>query len=194
MTAKNIKKFLRSFKWNILCKMYGSAHCSIIGFISSSWIDQSVHNAVLDGVPSPSKGRRRKGQTNADTLLFKQKKPYIVVEVESDYSKYIDKINSIQKYFKNTEEFGDLNFGLLVMTNLYEFPNGKKCWDIIKNKIEQTKYPIALVSIEKREVKLDKSPLDHLRGLNKNYKPKEIARIDYRIYLLDQKIQSGTLL
>ena len=70
MDAENITNFLKSFHWKILRNMYGCAHNSIIGFVSSSWINQSQYNTVLDGAPSPNVGSRRRGQRNADILLF----------------------------------------------------------------------------------------------------------------------------
>ncbi len=181
MTAQQIWEFLKSFKWHILRNMYGSAHCSIIGFISSSWISQSHQNTVLDGAPSPrerqSKMRdhKRRGQKNADIILCKQKKPYVVVEVES-YN-YLDKIKTIQKYIKDKELFGDLKFGLLVMTNVYDdSQEDEKCWEEIKDEIRKMKSDVAVVFLEKNKEILDVSAQDQLRKLN-HYSSKTIGKI-----------------
>lgn len=182
MMAKHIETFLESFKWSTICNMYVSAHNSIIGFISSEWINQSQYNSVLDGAPSPRRGDKRCRKKYADILLLKHKKPYVVVEVESYYGNYRGKIESIEKYFKNKTEFNGLDFGLLIMTNIYDFPKGKKCWDYVENKIKTIKDPIAFVSIEKKTVKSDKTPLDHFREINNNFKMKDIEEINYRIY------------
>lgn len=164
--------------------MYGSAHSSIIGFISSEWIKQSQYkyNMVLDGVPS-SKKKGKRGRKHADILLFKKKKPYVVVEVESGASEYCKKIDSIQKYL-TIKKFKGLEFGLLVMTNVYGLKRGESCWDILKNKIKKMKGNIALVSLEKKEDKknLGTSRLDRLRKLDKNgYSSKTIVKIVFRI-------------
>lgn len=178
--TKNIVKFLKSFSWKTLSCMYGSAHSSIIGFISSEWINQSQYNMVLDGAPS-SKKKGRHGRKHADILLFKKKKPYVVVEVESGASEYCKKIDSIQKYL-TIKKFDGLEFGLLVMTNVYGLKRGESCWDILKNKIKKMKGNIALVSLEKTEANLGTSRLDHLRSLDKNgYSSKTIVKIVYRI-------------
>lgn len=191
MKAKAIAKFLKNLKWNKLCNIYGSAHPSIIGFISYTWINQSQYNTVLDGAPSSSRGHGRRGQNNADLLLCRQKKPYIVVEVESGVSNYQDKIETIQKYLENTKEFNGLRFGLLIMTDMYDLPKGKTCWDIIRNKIKKIKFPIALVFIEKKKIKPDNSPLGILRKLN-TYYPKDVVAVDYWIHTSNQD-KKGTL-
>lgn len=183
MTTENIVRFLNGFKWENLRKMYGCAHSSIIGFISSEWIGQSQHNTVLDGAPSSETGTGRGGQRHADIILCKQEKPYIVVEVESGVSKYGKKIDSIQRYFRN-KKFDGLNFGLLIMTNMYD---GKKCkhnWDQIK-KIKET---MVFVSIEKKK---EDKPLCKLR--KGDYSPWSIKKIDYRIYTTPTKYKPGNL-
>ena len=43
--------------------------------------------------------REEKGQKNADILLCKGNKPFIVVEVETTVVKYLEKIDSIVAYF-----------------------------------------------------------------------------------------------
>jgi len=169
MTTENIVDFLKSFKWEILRNMYGCAHNSIIGFVSSSWISQSQHNTVLDGAPSPNVGSRRQGQRNADILLFQNKKPYVVVEVESGVSKYCEKINSIQRYLRNIKEFDGLKFGLLIMTNMYDYKKCKHNWDIIADKVKKMEETMAFVSIEKRKAVLGASPLEKLRSRNDYY-------------------------
>ena len=193
MTAKKIEILLRKFKWDRLCKMYGSAHSSLIGFISTTWISQSQSHAVLDGAPSSSRGHGRRGQKNADILLCRQKKPYVIVEVESGASNYLDKIRSIEGYLRNTKEFNGVQFGLLVMTNMHGLHKGENCWDRIEDKVKKLKVAIAFVSVEKRKVKLGASlsPLDRLRHLN-GYSNKSIVKIDYRVHTptLDKR---GTL-
>lgn len=182
MTAENISNFLKSFNWEILQNMYGSAHNSIIGFISSGWIKQSQqHNTVLDGAPSPNVGLRRRGQRNADILLFQHKKPYIVVEVESGVSKYCEKINSIQRYLRNTKEFEGLEFGLLVMTNMYDYKKCEHNWDVIADEVKKMKETMAFISIKKKKENRDDTPLGKLRRRN-DYYPWSVEKIDYWIH------------
>jgi hypothetical protein len=181
MDAKNILNFLKTFNWKILRNMYGCAHNSIIGFVSSGWISQSQHNTILDGAPSPNVGSQRRGQRNADILLFKNEKPYVVTEVESGVSKYCEKINTIQKYLRNIKEFDGLKFGLLIMTNMYDCKKCKHNWDIIANEIKKMKETMAFVSVEKKKVKLGDSTLEKLRSRN-DYYPWDVEKIEYWIH------------
>lgn len=174
--------------------MYGSANSSIIGFISTDWINQSKDNSILDGAPSPIIGKGRSGQKNADLLLCKRDKPLIVVEVESGVSKYEEKIDSILKYLNNREDFDGIEFGLLIMSNVYDSLKGTKYkhnWTSIKDKVKKTKEAIVLVSIEKSKAQPDNSPLSRLRGRN-DYYPWNIVNIDYWINATNQNIE-GTL-
>ena len=83
MNTVGIEKFLNEFKWETLSRMYGLARSSVIGFISSERIKRSSENSIIDGVPSAKTGGGRKGQRNADILLCKGDKPFVVVEVET---------------------------------------------------------------------------------------------------------------
>ena len=190
MAKENIVDFLKSFKWKILRNMYGCAHNSIIGFVSSSWISQSQHNTVLDGAPSPNVGSRRRGQRNADILLFQDNRPYVVVEVESGVSKYCEKINSIQRYLRNAKEFDGLKFGLLIMTNMYDYKKCKHNWDVIADEIKKMEETMAFVSIEKRKAMLGVSPLEKLRRRN-DYYPWDIEKIEYWIHAPTRDIRGS---
>ena len=190
MVTENIVDFLKSFKWEILRNMYGCAHNSIIGFVSSSWISQSQHNTVLDGAPSPNIGSRRRGQRNADILLFQNKKPYVVVEVESGVSKYCEKISSIQRYLRNIKEFDGLKFGLLIMTNMYDCKKCKHNWDVIAGEIKKMEETMVFVSIEKRKAVLGVSPLEKLRSRN-DYYPWDIEKIEYWIHTPTRDIRGS---
>jgi len=164
--------------------MYGSANSSIIGFIATEWINLSKDNSILDGAPSPIIGNGRLGQRNADLLLCKGNRPLIVVEVESGVSKYTEKIKSILCYLKNTNDFDGLQWGLLVMSNVYGVPQNmcyKHNWDEIKTLVKAENDAIALVSIEKSKAHLDKSTLGRLRKRN-DYYPWNIVNIDYWIH------------
>jgi len=178
--------------------MYGSAHSSIIGFISTEWINLSKDNSIFDGAPSPITGKGRSGQKNADLLLCERNRPLIVVEVESGVSKYTKKIESILDYFKkteDTEDFDGLQWGLMVMSNVYyggpkkdkkdeNYVQCKHNWEKIKEKVKEEgkDSAIALVSIEKSKAQLDKStPWGRLRKRN-NYYPWDIVNIDYWIH------------
>lgn len=184
MTVNDIENFLKSFRWNTLQKMYGSAHTSIIGFISSEWINQSELNSILDGAPSPKIGKGRKDQKNAEILLCRGNKPYIVVEVETGVVKYSEKIDSIWDYLSNSKDFNGIKLGLLVMANGYAQSTKmiyRHNWEPVKKKVTKKKYSAALVSIEKSKAILDESTLGHLRRRN-NYYPWDIVNIDYWIF------------
>jgi len=185
MNALDIEKILKDFRWSTLQMMYGSAHSSIIGFISNEWINLSEDNSTFDGAPSPITGKGRTGQNNADLLLCKGNKPLIVVEVESGVSKYSEKIESILDYFKNTKDFDGLQWGLMVMSNVYGAPKKdmryKHNWDEIKKKVKAKNDAIALVSIEKSKAQLDDSTLGRLRKRN-DYYSWNIVNIDYWIH------------
>ena len=92
---------LKAFRWATLEAMYGCAHSSIIGFISTEWINQSEHNSILDGAPSSSIGKGRSGQKNADIILCKGDRPFIPVEVETLVNKYSEKVESLSTYLDN---------------------------------------------------------------------------------------------
>ena len=185
MNTLDIKKILESFRWSTLQMMYGSAHSSIIGFISTEWINLSKDNSILDGAPSSIIGEVDQTKRIADLLLCKGNKPLIVVEVESGVSKYSKKIKSILDYLKNTDDFDGLQWGLMVMSNVYGAPKKdmryKHNWDEIKKKVKAKNDAIALVSIEKSKAQLDDSTLGRLRKRN-DYYSWNIVNIDYWIH------------
>ena len=182
------------FKWDIITRMYGNSHSSIIGLLSSEWIKKSSDHSVLDGAPSPFVGKGRKGQKNADILLCKGDKPFIVVEVETIVSKYLEKIDSIAAYMENTKDYDGISFGLLVMLN---YTNGtdkyKHNWHDAKEYAMSKDIPITFVSIEKRRADLGDTVFDRLKRRNEYY-PWETSSIDYWVYGSDKKIIEGNLL
>ena len=191
MEASGIEQLLRAFRWEILQRMYGCAHSSIIGFISSEWINQCECNSVLDGAPCPIIGQGRTGQKHADILLCKDNKPFIVVEVETGIGKYEEKLDSILSYLHNGKDFIGLEFGLLIMSN---FVAGnlkyRHNWESkeIKTKVDKAEDTIALVSIEKLRIPSDNSVLGRLRSRN-DYYPWEIENIDCRIHTANRNVE-----
>lgn len=188
-----IENIIKEFNWDIITSMYGNSHSSIIGFLSSEWIKKSSDHSVLDGAPSPFVGKGRKGQKNADILLCKGDKPFIVVEVETLVSKYLEKIDSIVSYIGNTEDYDGISFCLLVMLN---YTNGadkyKNNWHDAKEYAVSKDIPIAFVSIEKSKADLGDTVLDQLKKRNEYY-PWETSNIDYWIYGSDRKVIEGIL-
>jgi hypothetical protein len=193
MNSSIIENIIKEFDWDIITKMYGSSHSSVIGFLSSEWIKKSSDHSVLDGAPSPFVGKGRKGQKNADILLCKGDKPFIVVEVETTVVKYLEKIDSIAAYMDNTKDYAGVAFGLLVMLN---YTNGadkyKHNWHGAKEYAINKGIPIAFVSIEKSKADLGDTVLDQLKKRNEYY-PWETSNIDYWIYGSDRKVVSGIL-
>lgn len=188
MDIGKIEEILKKFRWGTLQRMYGCAHSSIIGFISTEWICLSPKNSILDGAPSPKIGKGRKGQTNADILLCKGDKPFIPVDVETNVSKYDEKLRSLFDYLNNKNNFSGIEFGLLFMTNLCAGNTKyKHNWEKIKRRINKNqKNNIALVSIIKERAHLEKiSPLNVLRKRN-GYFPWDIITVDYWIYSANQ--------
>ncbi len=194
MISASIENFIRMFYWDIITRMYGNSHSSIIGLLSSEWIKRSSNHSVLDGAPSPFVGKGRKGQKNADILLCKGDKPFIVVEVETIVSKYLEKIDSIAAYMDNTKDYAGVAFGLLVMLN---YTNGadkyKHNWHDAKEYAISKDIPIAFIFIEKRKADLGDTVLDRLKRRNEYY-PWETSSIDYWVYGSDRKIIEGNLL
>lgn len=140
MKCFQIEKFLKRLQWDTLRNIYGCAHSSIIGFISSEWINQSKLNSVLDGAPSPKIGTGRTGQKNADVLLCRDDKPLVVVEVETGVSKYSEKIDSLWAYLSNSNDFKGMELGILIMTNGYAKSSNmayKHDWESIKEKVKK---------------------------------------------------------
>jgi len=174
--------------------MYGNSHSSIIGFLSSQWISMSTDHSVLDGAPSPIVGKGRKGQKNADILLCKGDKPYIVVEIESVVTKYMGKIDSVAEYMENKKDYDGLAFGLVVMLNYTEGPGKyKHNWLHAKEYAASKNVPIAFVSIEKSRTSLGDTVLDRLKRRNEYY-PWRISNIDYWIYGSDRTVIENNLL
>jgi len=193
MDSGDIVNQIKEFKWNTLQRMYGSAHSSIIGFISTEWINKSKENSILDGPPSPLIGKGWKGQKHADILLCKKDKPFIVVEVETEVKNYSKKIDSIIQYLGNNEVFNGLKFGLLFMSNLRNHNEKyKHKLDQIKEELKKQKFSIALVSVVKEKSKFQPSVLSDLRNRNV-YSQWEIDKIDYWIHTEDHIVKEGNL-
>jgi len=194
MKAEQAAEILRTFKWDVLQSIYGCGHNSIIGFLTTMWIDQSKDNSVLDGAPSPITGGRRVGQKNADILLCKGDRPFVVVEVETSVAKYQDKLRSIQAYLHNNKAYAGIELGMMVMTNLCKGDTKyKHSWNVIKEEVRESQDNVALVSIEKRRVPLGQSVLDKLRSRN-DYYPWEIRKIDYWVHDESGATSEGNLL
>jgi len=195
LNAEQIEELIKKFEWGFLHNMYGHAHSSIIGFISTQWIslDPNV-NSLFDGVPSTVIGKGRIGQKNSDILLCREDKPYMPVEVETLVEKYEDKLGTLFDYIDNKPVFDGIEFGLFFMTNRCTGPTKyKHNWDRIKKEvINRKKYSIALVSIVKCKSELSNTCLDSLRKRN-DYSSYEITSIDYWIHDKNGKIKEGRL-
>lgn len=195
MDIGEIENLLKNFRWETLSKMYGCAHSSIIGFISTEWIRFSPENSILDGAPSPKIGGSRKGQTNADILLCKGDRPYIAVEVETNISKYDKKLDSLFTYLNNKNDFDGIEFGLLFMTNLCAGNTKyKQNWEKIKQRVTKNgENDIALISIikERAQLKEEDTSLNALRRRN-DYFPWNIITVAYWIYSAN-RITEGIL-
>ena len=194
ITCAQIIKIIKIFRWGLLHKIFGCAHNSIIGFVSTGWINLEKSNTALDGAPCVRRDIGSFGQQYADILLCKEGRPFIVVEVEAGVSKYREKLNSLKNYLRNRSDFGKLGFGLLIMTNAYDAQKGRKYkhnWALIKKQVRFGKDAIALVSIEKRQVKTDNSIMGRLRKRN-DYYPWEIENIDYWVFD-GQRVKTGNL-
>ena len=171
MEITEIEDLLKAFRWSTLQRMYGCAHSSIIGFISTEWINLSEVNSILDGAPAPITGNGRSGQKHADIILNKNNKPFALVEVETSVDKYSDKLDTISNYFGNNDYFNGIEFGLLFMTNL---TTGEKiyqhCWDPIKLEVQEKNETIVLVSINKKKINPNNEDFNKLRRRNQ-YSP-----------------------
>ena len=194
MKAEQAAEILKTFKWDVLWSIYGCAHSSIIGFLSTMWIGQSKDNSVLDGAPSPITGGHRVGQKNADILLCKSDRPFIVVEVETNVAKHHDKFRSIQAYLQNNTTYAGIELGMMVMTNLCKGDiKYKHNWNDIKREVEEGRDNVALVSIEKTRAPLDGSVLGKLRSRN-DYYPWQTVNIDYWVHDETGATSQGNLL
>lgn len=186
--------FFHCAKWNILLNLYGSAHSSIIGFLSTTWLAQSNKHFVLDTAPANQVGLRNKGKL-ADLLLCSDSTPIVVAEVETTVDKYNDKLEVVESYLDNQEEFSGLEFGLLFLLNWTSRGDGyTHHWDELKASIGNTNYNIALVSFRKEaaELPFDKnlhSRLNERRG----YYQWCYASIDFWIHFEDHRVKSGNL-
>jgi hypothetical protein len=179
MEINEIEELLSKFRWKTLKKLYGSAHSSIIGFISTEWINSSFDdNSVLDGAPSPKIGKGRKKQTNADLLLCQQDIPLIPVEIETTTDNYEKKLQSLSSYF-DEEEYKGIQFGLLVITNLRK-DDWEKYHETIEQEAKKQNRCVAIVYISKQKAQLDVNSSNNLRKRNIYY-PHDIVTIRYWI-------------
>jgi len=194
----DMENFLRCAKWNTLLNLYGSAHSSIIGFLSTTWLAQSNKHFVLDTAPANQVGLRNKGKL-ADLLLCSDSTPIVVAEVETTVKKYNDKLEVVESYLNNQEEFSGLEFGLLFLLNYTGYTGRRRDaythhWEELKASIGKTNHNITLVSFEKKDTKLpfDKdlhSRLNEERG----YYHWRYTSIDFWIHFENQQMKSGNL-
>jgi hypothetical protein len=190
----DMENFLRCANWNILLNLYGSAHNSIIGFLSTTWLAQSNKHFVLDEAPANQVGIGNRGK-RADLLLCSDLTPIVVAEVESTVKKYNDKLEVVESYLNNQKEFSGLEFGLLFLLN---FTTGRDAyahhWDKLQASIENTNHNIALVSFEKKDAELpfDKQSYPRLNE-ERGYFHWRYTSIDFWIHFKDQQAKSGNL-
>jgi hypothetical protein len=191
----DMENFLRCAKWNTLLNLYGSAHNSIIGFLSTTWLAQSNKHFVLDEAPANQVGIGNRGN-RADLLLCSDSTPIVVAEVESTVSKYNDKLEAVKSYLNNQKEFSGLEFGLLFLLNWTRSRRDiyTHHWNKLKDSIERTKHNIALVSFEKKYTKLPFDKDLHLR-LNEERSCYQwhYTSIDFWIHFGNQQPKSGNL-
>lgn len=159
---------LKDFNWEYLTRIYGSSHSSIIGFISHEWLRlntiKKIDAYVLDGAPSPIKGKRT-GQVNADLVLLMDGKPKIIVEVETE--------NLAKKAENLLDYFGVMNYeniaGLLVATKIkwddkeksYNEKDKGKLKEVEKT-VNKTAFNLGVIEIRRKRNK-DISQEDVLR-------------------------------
>lgn len=189
-----MENFLRCAKWNTLLNLYGSAHSSIIGFLSTTWLAQSNKNFVLDEAPANQVGIGNRGK-RADLLLCSDSTPIVVAEVESTVKNYNDKLKVVESYLNNQKEFSGLEFGLLFLLN---YTTGRDAyahhWDELKAAIEKTKHNIALVSFVKKRAELPFDKDLHPRLMEeRGYYQWRYTSIDFWIHFEDQQTKSGNL-
>ena len=148
MTAHQIYNLLRKWEWSTLQKVYGYGHNSIIGFISYNWIKEHNKNCVLDGAPSANK---KAPHRYADAILCSGKSPKIAVEVETDVSLYLKKLDGLELYYNNPDE--TYLFNIFFMGNLKTkaINVGKHQWEPTKSKARKSKSAIALISLLKEK-------------------------------------------
>jgi len=190
-----VEHVIRNFEWETMKNMYGCAHSSIIGFISSQWLRSSPNRSILDGAPSPKIGEGRRGQRNSDILLCLNDKPVVVVEVETNVKSYENKLETLYEYIKNDNEFKGLDIGLLFMNNLCSGERKyKHNWDEIKELVRKNHRNIVLISIEKEKSKFlkENTILNSLRKRN-DYYPWDISKIDYWMYTFNNVVKEGNL-
>lgn len=183
-----IENLLKSFNWKFLNKMFGSAHNSVIGFISTEWISKSNENFVVDGAPSPKVGGGRTGQKNADLLLCNNH-INIPVEVENTIYNYQKKLKAINEYIQNDKK---IPFGLMIMGNWNSTLTYTHHWEDIKKIIKEQNIPIGLISIEKKKLSKQHKKIDILSKNDNPYSQFEIVSIDYWIYI-DTFVNEGNL-
>jgi len=192
--AFDMENFLRCAKWNTFLNLYGSAHGSIIGFLSTTWLAQSNKHFVLGPAPANRVDVGNEGK-HADLLLCSDSTPIVVAEVESTVDKYNCKLETVESYLENQEEFQGLEFGLLFLLNW----TGRRDtytphWKELKDSIKKTKHNIALVSFVKEHAELRFNEDLHPRLMEeRGWYQWRYTSIDFWIHFGDQQIKSGNL-
>lgn len=178
---------IKCFKWKTIKQMYGNAHSSVIGFISTEWINSNnkKNRFILDGAYSIES---EKNKYTADLILCEGDKPQVVVEVESGISKYSDKIKSLSTYLN--KEDTNLKFGILIMLNGWRRKKDdggywKHNWSIEEEITENIRDKILLISIKKKEREKNNPIIKETR--NRNHYNKENCEVVCRSYISGQQ-------
>jgi hypothetical protein len=192
----DIEHFLRSADWHTLARLRGSAHNTIIGFLSSRWLGYSPNHFVLDGAPSTHIGSKTQKRRYADLLFCRDKSPLIVVEVESTEKKYPEKKEALCTYLDDTENFSGLQFGMLVLLNYTDRAKDRyqHHWGKLKTVVRQSTHNIVLVSFQKRSEPLPFSAKTHARLLkDMGYYSWVHQSIDFWVHFHDHEVREGNL-
>ena len=192
----DIEHFLRAADWRTLAKLRGSAHNTIIGFMSSRWLGYSPNHFVLDGAPSTHIGSKTQKRRYADLLFCRGTSPLIVVEVESTEKKYIEKKDALCMYLNDTENFFGLQFGMLVLLNYTDRAKDRyqHHWDELKTEVCQSTHNIVLVSFQKRNEPLPFDAKTHARLLkDTGYYNWAHQNIDFWIHFHNHEAREGNL-
>lgn len=174
---------IKRFKWKTIKQMYGNAHSSVIGFISTEWINSNNKEKrfILDGAYSIG---NEKNKYTADLILCEGNKPQVVVEVESGISKYSDKIESLKTYLN--EKDTNFKFGILIMLNGWRRKKDdggywEHNWGIEKEILKDIQDKILLISIKKKEREKNNPIIKETK--NRNHYNKENMEVVCRSYI-----------
>jgi hypothetical protein len=137
MKAESAFRSIRTFQWDLLQRVFGTSHSSIIGFVATQWLLTGESRSVID---APPKVDLPGGRRHADLLLYQDDESGIAVEVEAAGAHNAErKFEALAAYVR--DERLAISGGLLVAVEYHPLQAG------LDQLLERSRVPLAAVRI-----------------------------------------------